>query len=81
MKVYFTRHGQNEWNAKNIVCGVNDIPLNEKGKAQAKYLADKISDIGDIDIIVSSPLSRAKETAEIIAKKNYETYSCRSKID
>jgi len=67
MKIYFTRHGQNDWNAANKVCGANDIPLNETGKLQAEALALEVANKGDIDIIVTSPLLRAMETAEIVS--------------
>jgi len=69
MKIYYTRHGENTWNATNRVCGISDIPLNEKGIEQAHSLSEKIAANDDIDIIISSPLIRAKKTADIISKK------------
>ena len=69
-KIYFTRHGQTVWNVENKICGVTDIELTELGKKQADELGDYIanSDLV-IDEIICSPLIRAKETAERIARK------------
>ena len=67
MKLLITRHGQTDWNVEKKVQGKADIELNEKGKEQAeetkKLLAGK-----DIDLIICSPLIRARQTAEIINK-------------
>ena len=63
---YFIRHGQTDYNLENKVMGQIDIPLNEVGLEQAKVLAEKISHL-EISHIVSSPLTRAMQTAEIIA--------------
>lgn len=69
-KIYFTRHGETFWNVENKICGVTDIGLTEKGKAQADELGEIIrsGDYG-IDEILCSPLIRARETAERIAAK------------
>ena len=67
MKVYFVRHGESEYNAKELFQHGN-VPLYEKGKKQAEFLAKRLSKI-PIDLIVSSPHTRARETAEIISKK------------
>lgn len=68
MKIYLTRHGQNEDNEKGILNGHRDKPLTELGLKQAKEIASiiKTSKI-NITKVFSSPLSRAYETAEIIA--------------
>lgn len=67
MKLYFVRHGKTQWNIDGYMQGRSDIPLCDIGRQQArdteKLLADK-----HIDICISSPLSRARETAEIILK-------------
>lgn len=63
---YFVRHGQTDWNKARIVMGQTDIHLNEAGIQQAQELAQKIAGL-KISHIVSSPLTRAKQTAEIIA--------------
>ena len=62
MKLYITRHGETFRNAENRVLGRTDDPLSAKGKAQAMELAEKLKDI-EIDVIFTSPLSRARETA------------------
>ena len=65
MKLLFTRHGQTEWNVLGKVQGRADISLNEKGKEQARKTAEKLQN-EDFDLIICSPLKRARETAEII---------------
>ena len=62
------RHGQTDWNAQLRLQGSSDIPLNEIGRAQARSASQKIN-LSDWDVLAASPLSRAKETAEIIAEK------------
>ena len=69
MKLLVARHGQTVWNAQNKICGVTDVELSEKGIAQAKKLADALQNY-HIDVILSSPLSRAIETSRIIAEKS-----------
>lgn len=64
-KLYIVRHGKTEWNEKGFLQGSNDIPLNEEGIKEAKKLASKL-DLSKIDICISSPLIRAKQTAEIL---------------
>lgn len=63
------RHGITEWNVLGRSQGTSDIPLNEVGKQQALALANRLSLEGEWDIIVTSDLSRAKETGQIIASK------------
>ena len=65
MNIYVTRHGQTEWNKIRKVMGRCDKPLNDVGKEQAKETRDQLLD-KDIDLIICSPLTRAKQTAEII---------------
>jgi len=61
------RHGQTDWNIDFRLQGIADIPLNPTGIAQAE-LAGKIIDGNDWDLLLTSPLSRARDTAEIVAK-------------
>ncbi|SES44368.1 histidine phosphatase family protein [Psychrobacillus sp. OK032] len=63
------RHGITEWNVLGKSQGISDIPLNEIGKQQALALANRLSLDEKWDIIVTSDLSRAKETGQIIASK------------
>lgn len=67
-KLYFIRHGLSEMNKSGHYAGTIETPLSEEGRAQAKAAGQKAKDL-DIDLIVSSPLSRALETAQIIARQ------------
>jgi len=64
----FLRHGQTDWNVEGRLQGQRDVPVNEKGRAQARrngeVIAAAIPDIASFDF-VASPLSRARETMEI----------------
>jgi broad specificity phosphatase PhoE len=61
---YFLRHGETEWNIKRKWQGITDIPLNEKGVAQAEAVQPHVSSLG-IKAVYSSPLQRARVTAEL----------------
>ena len=65
MEIFVTRHGQTNWNFLGKIQGKTDIELNETGKLQAKETGEKIKE-EKIDLIIASPLKRARETAEII---------------
>ena len=69
MKIYITRHGQTDWNAMRHIQGRTDIPLNEEGRKQAAIVRDGMKDI-ELDAIISSPLIRAQETADIINEEH-----------
>ncbi|SMC22647.1 probable phosphoglycerate mutase [Andreprevotia lacus DSM 23236] len=64
---YFLRHGETDWNAAYRAQGRQDIPLNTRGRQQARDAALRLHDCG-IRTICSSPLLRARETADIIAQ-------------
>lgn len=66
-KLYIIRHGKTDWNNLRLMQGRVDIPLNEEGRKAAIKLASSIN-LSDIDICFSSPLKRARETAEIIVQ-------------
>lgn len=68
MKVYVIRHGQTEWNVLKKMQGSADIPLNEKGIEQAQKTKSNLENV-TFDVIICSPLIRAKQTAEIINKE------------
>jgi len=66
----FLRHGESLGNAQSRWQGQSDYPLTEKGHAQAKSLAERWAQENvKFDLVLASPLGRAKETAEIIASK------------
>lgn len=66
--IFIVRHGQDEDNAALILNGRRDKPLTRLGRQQAKIVADKLRP-NEINIIYSSPLKRAFETAQIIARE------------
>lgn len=70
-KLYFIRHGLSEMNVQAKLAGHTETPLTNAGKTQAKKAGQSAKHIA-IDLIISSPLSRALETATIFAKQiNY----------
>ena len=69
MKLFLVRHGETDHNAKKLLVSITYVPLNEKGREQARLLAKRLKN-EQIDVIISSPLSRARETAEIIAEQH-----------
>ena len=60
MKIYSTRHGQTDYNKQDIILGSTDLPLNDTGCQQAEKLAEDVKKLGDIDIIIASPMLRAQ---------------------
>ncbi|MCX6798104.1 MAG: histidine phosphatase family protein [Candidatus Falkowbacteria bacterium] len=66
MKIIFIRHGQTTGDLEDRYGGDYDDHLSANGKKQAKILLLELKDKG-IEVIISSPLIRAKETAEIIS--------------
>ena len=73
MRLYYVRHGLTDWNAAGRLQGHRDIPLNQTGRAEAVRCGQILGDLlaregrpaADFDY-VSSPLSRARETMEIM---------------
>ena len=66
--IYIVRHGQTDWNVLHKIQGKMDICLNDKGREQAEIIKEELNNT-PIDFIICSPLSRAKETAEIINRE------------
>ncbi len=63
------RHGENEYSRKGVLAGrLPGVHLNERGRAQAQALAQALGQV-PIKAVYSSPLERAVETAEPIARK------------
>ena len=67
MNVILVRHGQTDWNVRDLLQGRTDIKLNENGQKQAIETAQKLLNI-NIDAIYVSPLKRTIETAQQINK-------------
>jgi len=68
MKIYSTRHGQTDYNKQDIIMGSTELPLNDTGCQQAEKLAEEVKKLGDIDIIIASPMLRAQMTAKKVAE-------------
>lgn len=69
MKIVMLRHGESESNVKNIFSGFSDVPLTQKGILQAEAAADLLKTY-TFDCVVSSPLIRAKRTAEAVCSRS-----------
>ena len=74
MRIFMARHGETDWNVERRIQGSTDIPLNENGIRQAHSLAgylerQVVGKGGTITHIFTSPLERAKETAEIVGAR------------
>jgi probable phosphoglycerate mutase len=69
LKIYSTRHGQTSYNKQEIIMGTTDIDLDSTGEQQAKALAERIAELGTIDIIIASPMKRAQKTACAVAER------------
>lgn len=79
LRIYVIRHGQTDWNLQGRIQGGGfDVPLNETGKLQAKRAAEALKGIS-LDAIVSSSLSRARETANIVMEETKS--SCQRIVD
>jgi len=74
MKLYFVRHGESEANTRRVISNrESPFGLTDLGRQQAKSLADKLKDI-PITAIFSSPVLRARETADILSQLLRQTY-------
>ncbi len=95
-KLALVRHGESEWNAKNLWTGWTDIPLSEKGRGQARAAGGKLKNI-HWDYVFESDLIRAKQTTEEILavlgqnptrisawqlkERNYGVYTGKNKLE
>jgi len=70
MKLYLVRHGETDYNIEKKILGNTDLSLNAEGIKQGYYLKELLKN-ENIDIIISSPFLRSKQTAEII-NENFE---------
>src|SRR5687767_15916178 len=68
-RLYIFRHGETDWNLARRIQGHTDIALNERGRDQARDLANRLERY-PIQAILSSDLARARETAEIVARRS-----------
>ena len=65
MRVLLIRHGQTDWNKLHRIQGTHDIPLNEEGIKQAEKARESI-DKEHIDVCYCSPLTRTRQTADVL---------------
>ena len=68
-RLWLVRHGLTEWNTQQRFCGHSDVPLSERGRVQARWLAGQLQDEA-LSTIYTSDLERARETAEMIASQS-----------
>ena len=71
MKLYIVRHGETVWNRLHKVQGAADIPLAEAGIRLARETGNALKNVR-FDLCITSPLNRAKETAELILESQQD---------
>jgi broad specificity phosphatase PhoE len=64
MRLYLARHGETEWTVTRRHTGRTDVPLTPRGEEQARALGNELAEVR-VDRVLSSPLSRALETARL----------------
>ena len=69
LHLILVRHGETAWNVQRRYQGQTNIPLSDVGKRQAELIAQRLAR-QKVDVVYASDLSRAWETAHIIAEKN-----------
>jgi broad specificity phosphatase PhoE len=63
-RLILVRHGETEWSRTGRHTGRTDVPLTERGREQARAVADELADFAFVEVL-SSPLSRALDTARL----------------
>ncbi|MEA2485409.1 MAG: hypothetical protein QOD46_520 [Actinomycetota bacterium] len=71
-ELWVARHGETEWSKTGRHTGVTDVLLTDQGVRQAEALGKRLRDI-HFDLVLTSPLSRARTTAEVAGFQDYET--------
>ena len=68
-RILFIRHAESDWNARGLWQGWGDPPLSARGLSQAAGLAEELATHGRIDLLVTSSLGRAVQTAEPLSRR------------
>ena len=75
MELVFIRHGQSEWNAKNLFTGWCDVKLSEQGIAEAQAAGRKLAEAGyEFDIAFTSVLTRAIKTCNLVLEESNQLF-------
>lgn len=69
MNIYVLRHGTTQWNLDHKIQGATDIPLHPIGREEARQIRRKVQDL-TFEVILTSPMARALETAQIIRQND-----------
>jgi probable phosphoglycerate mutase len=80
LEVHLVRHGETEWSASGRHTGNTDIPLNPRGEEKAKALQPRLASI-KFDAVFSSPMQRARRTAELAGFSNPEINDLLREVD
>lgn len=74
-KLILCRHGQSEWNAKNLFTGWADVELSEQGYNEARISGEKLLKQNiEIDVVYTSLLTRAIETTYLLLKHSHQLW-------